>query len=222
MSNSPAGPPTGAGRPQLRRESIERRILASTQAVINDGVLWHQLGIRQITERAELSRTAFYEFFSSKNEVLEQLIRGVYEELALGVREVLDPMSRGYFDLTLVRPALAAVVRFAERHGYTYRALLDASGEDAALAQLWHELVAAFTEVVALSIDVARAEHPEAPRTASSRPTARALVLMTERCLIGGAPAPPGADGALIDALVNIWDRAVFGLSPAPTTAPAP
>ncbi len=103
MSFPPPGPRLDTSAPDTRRESIERRILEGAQALIDAGVRWHQLGIRQITERADISRTAFYDFFGSKNEVLEHLIRGLHEDLTFNLREVLDPSGR-----RRLRPGLPA------------------------------------------------------------------------------------------------------------------
>ena len=228
MSTPPTGPRLDATGPDTRRESIERRILESAQSLIDGGVSWNQLGIRQITERADISRTAFYDFFGSKNEVLEHLVRGIYDDLTLTVRELLDPSSAGYFDLTYLRPALEAVAVFVRRHGYAYRAFLDATGEDDGLADLWSELADAYTELVARSIDAVRASRPDAPSSVDSRALGRTLLLMTERCLIADVAHPAGggpgggigarghAGASTIDALVDVWERSVFGESPIP------
>lgn len=201
--------------PDTRRESIERRILESAQALIDGGISWNQLGIRQITERAEISRTAFYDFFGSKNEVLEHLVRGLHEDLSLALRDLLDPSAQGHLDLHHLRPALAAVGEYANRHGHAYRAFLDATAEDANLAGLWSELVEAYTQLIARSIEAVRAQHQAAPRAVDARELGRTLLLMTERCLIADL-LDEAKSTATSDGLVDVWERAVFGCSPAP------
>jgi AcrR family transcriptional regulator len=217
VSTPPTGPRLDAPGSDTRRESVERRILEGAQALIDSGVSWNQLGIRQITERAEISRTAFYDFFGSKNEVLEHLIRGLYEDLTLNLREVLDPSSAGRFDLRYLRPALDAVSAYARRHGFAYRAFLDATAEDAHLAALWGELLDAYVVLIGESIEAVREASAEAPRAVSVRSLSRTLVLMTERCLIADISGGDDPD-AMVAAAVDVWERAVFGTSPAPTS----
>lgn len=214
MSFPPSGPRLDTSAPDTRRESIERRILESAQALIDSGVRWHQLGIRQITERAAISRTAFYDFFGSKNEVLEHLIRGLHEDLTLNLREVLDPSERGGFDLTFLRPGLAAAAAFAQRHGNAYRAFLDATAEDEHLAALWEELLAEYTALIAASIAAERARDPAAPRDVPPEHLARTLLLATERCLIA-EPLSEEAAIASVRSMAFLWERAVFDEPPA-------
>lgn len=214
MSFPPTGPRLDTSAPDTRRESIERRILEGAQALIDAGVRWNQLGIRQITERADISRTAFYDFFGSKNEVLEHLIRGLHEDLTLNLREVLDPSGAGGFDLAYLRPGLAAAAAFAQRHGNAYRAFLDATAEDEHIAALWSELLADYTALIAASIAVERERSPDAPRDVEPEILARTLLLTTERCLIA-EPLSEEAAVAAVRAVAFVWERAVFGAVPA-------
>jgi AcrR family transcriptional regulator len=213
VSFPPPGPRLDTSAPDTRRESIERRILEGAQALIDAGVRWHQLGIRQITERADISRTAFYDFFGSKNEVLEHLIRGLHEDLTFNLREVLDPSGAGGFDLTHLRPGLAAAAAFAQRHGNAYRAFLDATAEDEHLAALWEELLASYTALIAASIAAERERMPAAPRDLTPEELARTLLLATERCLIA-QPLSEEAAIAAVRSIVFVWERAVFDRPP--------
>jgi TetR/AcrR family transcriptional regulator, ethionamide resistance regulator len=213
VSTPPTGPRLDAAGPDTRRESTERRILESAQQLIDGGVGWHQLGIRQIAERAAISRTAFYDFFGSKNEVLEHLIRGLYEDLSGHLREALDPEETGTFDLRYLRPGLRTIAGFATQHGFAYRALLDAAPHDARLADLWEELIEGYTGLIASAIEAVRDAQPSAPRAIDAAAIARALVLMTERCLILDTQ---GQEPQTLGALADVWEHTVYGVSPAP------
>lgn len=172
---------------------------------------WHQLGIRQITERAEISRTAFYDFFGSKNEVLEHLIRGLHEDLTLSLREAaLDPTGSGGLDLRAIEPGLTAVAIYAERYGHQYRAFLDATAEDADLAALWDELLDEYSELIAVSIALVREREPQAPAELEPALLARTLLLSTERCFVAQQVTPETA-GPTVQSLVYLWQQAVFG-----------
>lgn len=215
VSTPPTGPRLHPSGPDTRRESTERRILESAHALIDSGVHWNQLGIRQIAERAEISRTAFYDFFSSKSEVLEHLIRGLYEELTQHLRDALDPRAEGRFDLTYLRPGLHAVTLFAARHGNAYRAFLDATRDDEHLAGLWDELLSAYEVLFAASIEGARAAHPAAPQVIASAPLARTLMLMTERCLVVG-PLSDDTIDTTVETLAHVWESAILGPGESP------
>lgn len=208
-------PPTNGrlelGTPDTRRESTERRILESAVELIGGGVAWHQLGIRQIAERAQISRTAFYDFFGSKNEVLEHLVSGLHEDLATILMEPA-PDGSSLLDLAHLRTLLERIAEFNGRHGAIYRAFLDATGEDPRLDDLWDDLARIYSGLLVSGIDRARAEHPGAPQTPDAGALARVLLVMTERSMLMllRSTGSVGRD-EMLEALALVWERAVFG-----------
>ncbi len=181
-------------------------------ALIGGGVAWHQLGIRQIAERARISRTAFYDFFASKNEVLEHLITGLHDDLAAIVTEPV-PDGVSATDLAHLRSVLSRIADFNTKHGAVYCAFLDATGDDARLEALWHDLAGIYTKVVVAAVERARAAHPGAPATPDGEALARVLLVMTERTMLMLLRAPDGEQrrDELLEALALVWERAVFG-----------
>jgi AcrR family transcriptional regulator len=217
-------PPTniqlGLGSVDSRRETTERRILESAARLIASGIAWNTLGIRQIAEQAEISRTAFYDFFGSKNEVLEHLIRGLHDDLANLLTEDTDE-GRTLLDLRHLRPALARLASYNADNGAVYLAFLDATGDDPRLGSLFDELTEVYAGLLVPPIEAARARHPEAPQTPDAGELARVLLAMTERTmlLLLREGAPPIDREERLEALAQVWERAVYGgavPSPAP------
>jgi AcrR family transcriptional regulator len=186
-------------------------------ALIASGFTWPQLGVRQIAERAEISRTAFYDFFGSKNEVLEQLIRGMHEDMAHVLIEQLPgddgTLAPALLDLRHLRGVLGTIAAYNHHHGPIYRAFLDATGEDPRLDDLWDDLIGIYADLVVQAIDQTRARHPNAPTVPDSRSLARVLLMMTERTMLLLLRQPAEADGQadLLEALAQVWERAVYG-----------
>lgn len=199
-----------------RREATERRILESTVELLASGLRWHELGIRQIADRAEISRTAFYDFFGSKNEILEHMVRRVHGELGSSLLASstwrADDARSPVLDLTAVRQLLRTIDAFNQSHGRIYRAFLDAARQDPEIDALWDDLVGAYVAVVTRAIDAVRLTHRSAPRSPGSDALAWVLVLMTERTvLLLGRDAIAAGRTDLLESLALVWERSVFG-----------
>lgn len=212
MRTPSANPRLENSSPDTRRESTERRILESAVELIATGVAWHQLGIRQIAERADISRTAFYDFFGSKNEVLEQLVSGLHEDLAQVLIEPVDGNDPA-LDLAHLRVLLGRIADYNAVHGPVYRAFLDATGDDPRLDGLWDDLTRIYVELLVGAIERTRDAHVDVPRSPDSDSLARVLLVMTERTMLlllrDAGDASRRAD--LLEALAQVWERAVFG-----------
>ncbi|MDO9352701.1 MAG: TetR/AcrR family transcriptional regulator [Solirubrobacteraceae bacterium] len=206
-------PPTNTQLGQdSRRETTERRILESAAELIASGIAWNALGIRQIAERAEISRTAFYDFFASKNEVLEHLITGLHDDLATFLTEDADD-GRTLLDLVHLRTALARLAAYSAHNGAVYLAFLDATGDDPRLGSLFDELAEVYAGMLVTPIEAARESQPGAPQTPDAAELARVLLAMTERTmLLLLRPSEPAIDREeRLEALAQVWERAVYG-----------
>lgn len=204
--------PEASAAATLRREAIERRIFASAVELIESGVPWSQLGIRELAERANLSRTAFYDFFGSKNEVLEQLILGLHRDL---VRTLAEPAFSAELDAGLVRdvrPSLDLLAGLNERYGPVYQAFLEAGAEDPQLRALWHQLLGEYREIAADSLQRIWNYRPAASRS-EALAAAEILILMTERTMLvllsAPEPVPPQRQAEMLDALAAVWHQTV-------------
>lgn len=211
MRTPPATNGLASSSPDTRRESIERRILQGTVELIDEGVTWNALGIRQITERAAISRTAFYDFFASKNEVLEQLVNGLHDELGTLLVDT-SVADEARIDLHQLPLLLSEVAAYFDEHGRVYQAFLDASSEDLHFEGLWDQLVSVFVDLVARSIAHMRMADPGVPQEPDATALARVLLLMTERTLLLLPRGVPGrsARPEILRALTLVWNRSVF------------
>ena len=195
--------------------SIEHRILSETALLIESGTTWHALSIRQITDRAQISRTAFYDFFRSKNDVLRHLVSTLDLELTSyitpsGETIVVDPNAG-------VPELLSVTTRFFAKNGVVYRAFLDASTEDPELDALWEEMLAGYLSFVSIAIDGFRRTHPTAPSEPASCDLAKVLVMMTERVMLMMLRRPLDDHRTVIDALQVVWLRSIYAAPNSPT-----
>lgn len=212
MRTPPPSDPLGLGDLGARRESTERRILEGAAGLIAGGVAWQQLGIRQIAERAQISRTAFYDFFSSKNEVLEHLVTGLHEDLT---QTLVEPVGDGrtVLDPEHLRALLARIADLTLEHGPIYRALLDAITDDRRLDELWDDLLEVYVGLIIASIEHIRVTRADVPRGPDARSLAEVLLAMTERTMLFLLRADPASRRRpeRLESLAIAWERTVFG-----------
>jgi hypothetical protein len=108
-----------------------------------------------------------------------------------------------------IRAALSSIVALYHEHGPLLRAIVEVSTYDEEIARVWRGLLQRFADAMTHRVEREQEEGLALP--IDVRPTAFALVWMTERTcyqeLVQGPQAPDG----LVDALTGIWVRAVYG-----------
>jgi TetR/AcrR family transcriptional regulator, ethionamide resistance regulator len=190
-----------------KRAAIQATVLCATEELLAEGTTYADLNVERIARRAGLSRTAFYFYFRDKREVLLRLTEDV-NELFYGEADIWfsgtgDPEAE-------LRQALTNAATLYGQHGVVLRAIVEVSACDALVAAFWRSLMARFVDAARRRIeaDQAAGHAPCAP----AAETAFALCWMTERAMyqqtIQGAPRPTPE---LVDALVAIWKRAIYG-----------
>jgi TetR/AcrR family transcriptional regulator, ethionamide resistance regulator len=109
-----------------------------------------------------------------------------------------------------MREALTNIATLYAAHGVLLRAIVEVSTYDEEVAQFWRGMLGRFVDASRRRIELeqeagrAVAEHPQA--------TAFALCWMTERAMYQHlVQAEPFPSGDLVDALVGIWLRSVYG-----------
>jgi AcrR family transcriptional regulator len=189
-----------------RREQSRRRILDAARELLEDRP-WSQVGIEDVTQRAELTRTAFYRHFDDRQTLLLALL----DDVGVGLDLIADPWERGEGEpRAALRAALLELVAVHHRHGRLLRAIADAATQDpdvaAMYAQLGARLSASASERIAVEVAEGRS-HVADPHEVGS-----ALVWMNERYLLDRfGQAPLGDPERAADALTEIWLRAVYG-----------
>jgi TetR/AcrR family transcriptional regulator, ethionamide resistance regulator len=193
--------------PTAKRAAVQRAVLEATEALLAEGASYADLNIERIANRAGISRTAFYFYFRDKRELLMRLTEDVsellYQQADIWFSGAGEPEPE-------MREALTNIAALYAEHGVLLRAIVEVSTYDEEVAQFWRALTGRFVEASRKRIEAER----EAGRTPSQNPeaTAFALCWMTERTiyehLVQGEPFPRGE---LVDALVGIWLRSVYG-----------
>ena len=193
--------------PTAKRAAIQAAVLAATEALLAEGASYSDLNIERIATRAGISRTAFYFYFRDKRELLMRLTEEVnellYQQADIWFSGAGEPEPE-------MREALTNIAALYAAHGVLLRAIVEVSTYDEEVAQFWRGMLGRFVDAsrrrIELEHEAGRAvvEHPQA--------TAFALCWMTERAmyqhLVQAGPFP--ADD-LVDALVGIWLRSVYG-----------
>jgi TetR/AcrR family transcriptional regulator, ethionamide resistance regulator len=193
--------------PTAKRAAVQRAVLEATEALLAEGASYADLNIERIANRAGISRTAFYFYFRDKRELLMRLTEDVsellYQQADIWFSGAGEPEPE-------MREALTNIAALYAEHGVLLRAIVEVSTYDEEVAQFWRALTGRFVEASRRRIEAER----EAGRTAVQNPeaTAFALCWMTERTiyehLVQGEPFPRSE---LVDALVGIWLRSVYG-----------
>jgi AcrR family transcriptional regulator len=193
--------------PTAKRAAIEAALLDATEALLSEGASFADLGVERIATQAGITRTAFYFYFADKRELLMALTADVNELLLEQAN--LWWSGEGEPGVRLER-ALTNVARLFGEHAVLLKALGEVAAYDEQVAEHWQRLIGQFLEATEERI---REEQAAGLATCSNpSATAFALTWMTEGVLSQqilqlGSPADP----QLIDALVEIWVRSVYG-----------
>jgi AcrR family transcriptional regulator len=135
------------------------------------------LTVAAITERANLSRSAFYFYFAAKEEAVGRLgqhyLGGVLEAAGPALDPAV-PLEEG------VRAAISKQVEVWERHGPVLSAVADMASVDGTIRELWTDAVEAFIEPIRERMAGLQRERGEPP-SPHNRVRAEALVWMLER-----------------------------------------
>jgi TetR/AcrR family transcriptional regulator, ethionamide resistance regulator len=184
-----------------RRRDAEASFLVATESLLAAGEQYADLSVERISATAGRSRTAFYMYFRDKRELLMRATETVAGELY----EEADRWWSGDDGQRGLRAALADVVETYRKHAPLLRAVVEASAYDEEIGAFWRALVARFTDATERRL----VEEGDEPGLAAAK--AFALVWMFERScyqqLMRGGDLD---DPALVDALTEIWERAIY------------
>lgn len=190
---------------------MQAAVLQATEELLDEGHSYANLKVEQIATRAGIGRTAFYFYFRDKRELLMHLTESLVTELYEHAERFWqsDP-GAGIGEISDV---LHANVTIYMRHASVLRAVNEMAAVDDVVGEFWRGLVHRFIDANIQRIEADSA----AGRSHVEHPAETAFVLMwgTERVLYEWSRANPGTDPtALIEALVAVWQRALFGLLP--------
>ncbi|OYD66714.1 TetR family transcriptional regulator [Rhodococcus sp. OK302] len=189
---------------EFRRESILRaleNLLETT--TLND------LNVRDISQAAGVTRSAFYFYFDNKSVAVRELAKEVDEEVAAASAIYCD----GDGDpAELIEQMITAVQGAWMRHPHLLRAMRDARSSDPGVDDLWNRGLESFIEPVAAVINSERSAG-RAPEGADAGMLALILMEAIERIgnryWIGDHRAVDVE--ASKQALVGVWMGAIYG-----------
>jgi AcrR family transcriptional regulator len=186
-----------------QRRGAQASFVAATLELLAEGSSYADLSVEQISSRAGRTRTAFYFYFRDKRDLLmratEQVAESLYEEA--------DRWWSGEEGREGLRAGLEGILVTYRDHAPLLRAVVEASTYDDEIGSFWRGILGRFIEASERRI-AAEGEIDEAAAHAK----AFALVWMTERTayqqVVRGGRLD---DRDLVDTLVEIWERAVYG-----------
>jgi TetR/AcrR family transcriptional regulator, ethionamide resistance regulator len=193
-----------------RRPRTYAAVLASTTELLETTSL-AELSVAQILDAAAVGRTSFYEHFSSKEDVLIKLVRGISTEVA----DELEPMFQrgGRTPDEAFADGLARLMHVCAR----YAPLMVAASEEwpsvPELQRLWLRMHGALTVRLARLIAEDRAAGL-APAGADAEALAASLVWTAERsfhiAMTAEHPSLTGV-GDLVAPLTQLFVGAIYG-----------
>jgi AcrR family transcriptional regulator len=213
-SNSPTTTATPRGRrsPRASGDDRERAILATAERLLEERAL-AEISVADLAEGAGISRPTFYFYFPSRDAVVLTLVERMAAEAAGAIRSEAETLASLRADPRAgIRQALEdAYAAFASRRAVILAASeLRTSNADA--NDLWSRVMEGWVSQLTGIIEAERERGAAAPGP-PARELATALVQMNERAqhatLASEAPHIP--DESVIDVLVEIWLRAIYG-----------
>ncbi|MDI5980017.1 TetR/AcrR family transcriptional regulator [Amycolatopsis magusensis] len=196
------GPNRGDQRRRALLGALDELLREDTFAAIN---------VRDIAQRAEVTRSAFYFYFENKAIAVAALCDEMYQEAFTAGTELLSaegaPEDR-------IRRTMAGLFDAWTKHRHVFRAMLDARDADRTVRELWDQDRESFVPQVASMIEQERAagHAPDGPDAAL---LATVLLELNDRALErlsrGSASVPAEA---LLDTLVTVWLRTIYGSCP--------
>jgi AcrR family transcriptional regulator len=190
---------------------VQAAVLQATEELLDEGHSYANLKVEQIATRAGIGRTAFYFYFRDKRELLMHLTESLVTELYEHAERFwqADPAD----GIGEIAEVLQENITIYLKHASVLRAITEMAAVDEVVCEFWRGMVRRFIEANAQRIDADR----EAGRSSVEHPVETAFVLMwaTERSLnVWSRANPEGDPTPIIEALVAVWQRTLFGSLP--------
>jgi AcrR family transcriptional regulator len=195
--------------PRATGDDRERAILETAERLLEERPL-HEISVDDLARGAGISRPTFYFYFASKEAVLLTLLDRMVEEARLSRGAALERFAGD--PSRYLHEALTAIYETFRAHRAVTLAGADASVTSAEARAMWERVMEAFVEETTVAIEDERARGA-APDGIPARDLAIALNLMNERVLHAtfAGHSPAVGEGNVVDVLVAVWLRAIYG-----------
>ena len=208
----PDAPAKGRGRRGTRAsgDDRERAILETAERLLEERPL-SAISVDDLAKGAGISRPTFYFYFPSKDAVVLTIIDRLVAAAAGSREEAVATMVEGD-----PRAGLRKALEDLYAAFRTRRAVVLAAAElrttNSEARDLWTQVMEGWVADVTAVIEAERARGA-APPGQPARDMAIALVQMNERVQYASfaAESPSLADERVLDVLVDIWLRAIYG-----------
>ncbi len=176
-----------------------------------DGAL-DSINIADISRRAGVTRSAFYFYFESKAMAVAALSEEMYDASLAAAAHLTDAGTPADNIEAVIRTLFGAW----EKHQHLYRAMLDARATSPAVRQMWEADRTSFVAPLAEMIEAERSAG-RAPAGADAAPLASVLLELNDRMLERLSLGGDLAHEVLVETVVSIWLRSIYGHQPEPT-----
>lgn len=212
----PAGDSAARGRRPARPSGDDRElaILATAERLLAERSL-SAISVDDLARGAGISRPTFYFYFASKDAVLLTLLDRVVAEADAATDAAFAAGGGGPREGW--RRAISAYYETFRAHRPLTLAWAEARPTSAEIRELWARVFDAWVQQCAAAIQAER-DRGAAPAGPPPRELAVVLTSMNERVLYatfsGDGPAVEEDD--VVDVLLEVWLRAVYGTAPGP------
>ena len=194
---------------RARRESV-RASLCDALLDLVEQTPFKDISIDDVTRAAGIKRSAFYVYFSDKQDLLvataSETAEALYREADRWWHGEGPPEKR-------LIEAITGMAELYERHGSLLRAATEVSTYDDEVRVFWRGIVERFVEATAAHLRSERS-HGRVPRELEPQATAESLVWMAERCCYIYLASGERSARELVESLGATWTAALY---PAPS-----
>jgi AcrR family transcriptional regulator len=205
-------PAAGRGRRATRAsgDDRERAILETAERLLEERPL-SEISVDDLAKGAGISRPTFYFYFPSKDAVVLTIIDRLVTAAADSREEALTTMAEGELRAGLRQALTDLYGAFRSRRAVTLAAA-ELRMRNPEARELWSEVMEGWVADVTAVIEAERARDA-APAGQPARDLAIALVQMNERVQYAAftGESPSLDEDRVIDVLVEIWLRAIYG-----------
>ncbi|MFJ5261941.1 TetR/AcrR family transcriptional regulator [Streptomyces sp. NPDC088387] len=198
------------GHRRAQRRDARRRLLDAAHGLLEQRG-WNDISLEDITEVAQVARTAFYRHFEDR----QHLLTAMLDDVGLELGHAADTWTAEWDgSVEELRRSLSGLVDIFVAHGRLLQAISDTASRDAEIRALYDALADRLVTATAARIDRDIATGHCLVRAAESLEVARALTWMNERYLLASFGRAPFSDpAAVLNALTTIWVSTLYGSS---------
>lgn len=197
----------GSARPS--GDERQDAILATAESLLADRTL-DDISIEDLARGAGISRPSFYSYFSSKDEVVIELLARVIEEVDRALAGLSGAPSADRADPW--RKSISAFVEVFTKHEAVAATAISSRLHNPEIQALWTKSMQSWVDYTRKAI-MSERRRGAAPDGIPAGELAVALNLMNERVLSAAfAEEQPAIDrSSVVDVLLGIWMLSIYG-----------